>query len=791
MSRPLRSSLSLLLVVSALAGGCVPEAGLEDIRSLQEAGHFAASIEPLRGLLEQAPDDPELNHLYGLALLQSRQPELAIWPLRKAAQHPDRAVEDGLLLGRALLRGGSSEEAVQAASRVLEIAPTPTAPLRLLVEARLAARQHQEVLEDAARLLELEPDDPQALIARLVALLNLERADEAGQALAAARVALEGREGGGEWRARLCGAAATFLKETGDPAAAEAAWNECLERFPTQLVVVSSGVEFFAQRSQPARSLEILRRAHEEAPTELVFIEALARWLAGSGRSEEAERLFLAATTDGVNDQQAWFSLADYHEQRDEPAKARDAMAQGLQQIDRVSAPTLAAYVDLLIRAGDYDEAEEIIASLEGEPVISDLLRGRLLLVRGRPAEALEALDAGLRLWPDNSVARWLAAQAAEQLGDYDRALAEYLESLRSDPGNREALVSMLGLLEALGRYREAGPILLRYRRQKPRDAEMLVQAIRFANRADQRQSVQQLVQALGKIPGQRGVAAAEVAAIRATRDGFAAGVESIRSANLDLTRPINGPALRGLVAYLLGMGEPDAALTAADAALAAHPDEALFLELRGQALRAAGEPDSARAALERALAIEAERASALAELAVLAAERGERDVAIALYERADRADPEEPLYAWQAIQLLAASDDAADLEPRLEALLAGHPTHAAAANLLARRLLERDPERAFDLARRAVRCRGGPDALDTLGRIQLARGEAERAAQTLGVSVEFRPDSPSTHYWLGRALSAAGDEEGARRALGVALQAESFPEREAAQAELALLNAD
>jgi tetratricopeptide (TPR) repeat protein len=231
--------------------------------------------------------------------------------------------------------------------------------------------------------------------------------------------------------------------------------------------------------------------------------------------------------------------------------------------------------------------------------------------------------------------------------------------------------------------------------------------------------------------------------------------------------------------------------LNAVDAALAAHPDEALFLELRGQALRAAGEPDSARAALERALAVEPERASALAVLAVLAAERGEREVAIALYDRADGADPEEPFYAWQAIQLLAAADDAADLEPRLEALLVHRPTHAAAANLLAQRLLERDPERAFDLARRAVRCRGGPDALDTLGRIQLARGEAERAAQTLRASLELRPDSPSTHYWLGRALSAAGDTEGARRAFGIALQAESFPEREAAQAQLAGLSAD
>jgi tetratricopeptide (TPR) repeat protein len=196
-----------------------------------------------------------------------------------------------------------------------------------------------------------------------------------------------------------------------------------------------------------------------------------------------------------------------------------------------------------------------------------------------------------------------------------------------------------------------------------------------------------------------------------------------------------------------------------------------------------------ARAAFERALELEPERAPALAQLAALTAEQRDREAAIALYDRAALADPEDASYAWGAIELLSASDDGAELERRLEALLARHATHAAAAEFLARRLLERDPERAFALARRAVRLRGGPDAFDTLGRIQLARGAAESAARSLGASVRLRPDSPSTQYWLARALAATEDKEGARRALEASLEQGTFPEREAAQAELARLN--
>src|SRR5262245_28234395 len=115
--------LALWIALPVLACGMSREERLEQIRGLQEEGQYPATVAPLRDLLERTPDDPELNHLYGVALLRTRQPELAIWPLRKAAQAPERAKEDGLLLARALLAGGSAEDAVQQASRVLELAP--------------------------------------------------------------------------------------------------------------------------------------------------------------------------------------------------------------------------------------------------------------------------------------------------------------------------------------------------------------------------------------------------------------------------------------------------------------------------------------------------------------------------------------------------------------------------------------------------------------------------------------------------------------------------------------------
>ena len=781
------------IAIVTLTLGCEggPEVQLDDILSLHADGRFRETVAPLRELLAATPDDPELNHLYGVTLLRTGQPQLAIWPLRKAAETPERAIEDGLLLTVAILRGSNADDAIDAANRVLELEPDHVEALTLLISARQSAMKSEEVLIDVDRLLALEPDDVGAMTARLVALLNLSRVDEAEQALAAIAAAVEGVEENAEWLPRLCAATATFTKEKGDVEAAEVHWNGCLEQFPAEEIIVFDAVTFFDERRQPERVSEILRLAYEMKPTQMSFVEAYSHRLSITGQDAKGEQLLQAATRDGVNERQAWFTLADYFERRDELAKSKEALKQGLVPAGEVSPTVLAGYADLLIRVGDYDEADEVIDAIGDEPVLVNLLRGRLLLARGKPAEALEAIEAGLRLWPGHSVGRWLAAQAAEQLGDYDRALAEYIEAVRGDRASKDAVFGLLRMLEALGREHEALPILSRYQHERPNDPDSLVKVIRIASRAGQRETFNRAITSLRRIPGQQGVVVAEVAAVQVVRGGPAAGVKSIRASRLDLTRPVNAPALRSLVDYLVADGKPSEALEAVDAAIAAHPDEARFHELRGRALRAGGETALAREALDRALELEPEYTLALAELAALSAEQGDRDAAIALYDRADRADPDDPAYAWQAIELSVNNDDDAEVERRLEELLARHGIFAPAADLMAQRLRERDPERALVLARRAVRFRGGPDALETLGRIQLESGNAANAAKTLSRSVKARPDSPSTQYWLGAALSAAGDEDGARQALGVALETDGFPEREAAVAELARLNAE
>ncbi len=136
---------AVVVVVLALVGACSPEPSIDELRSFQRAGRFAETIEPLRALLEETPDDLELNHLYGVALLRTGQAALAIWPLRKSAQDPDREVDNGLLLIQAILAGGSAEDALVVADRVLEIEPDRIDLMRLRITALARARKNEDV----------------------------------------------------------------------------------------------------------------------------------------------------------------------------------------------------------------------------------------------------------------------------------------------------------------------------------------------------------------------------------------------------------------------------------------------------------------------------------------------------------------------------------------------------------------------------------------------------------------------------------------------------------------------
>jgi len=790
------SRLAILLAVALLA--CSPglDERIERARALAGEGRFEELLPELTALHYELPQDPEVNHLYGLALLRTENSGMAVWPLRVAANTPGREVEDGLLLAQALARGSISMDAVAAIDRVLEFEPELFEAWAMRARVNNSMKHHEEMLGDCERLLAIDAARTDAFLCRVGALSALERFEDAEQTLAEGRERLTSRgpvHPRLEWR--LCSVSAELAHDSGDSEEAARRWESCLESSPTALELIESALRFF-DGFDAERGTQLLEHAVSLEPRRFDLISALAARLEGLRRDAESERILRRATELEETSRPAWLALAEHYRQRDRFEEAIAATEAALAQNPSLHTLLLAQYADDLIQAGEFERADDVILQLPDHPMVP-LLRGRSYFEQGDVAAALEEFEAGLVLWPSNTTARYLAGQAAERLGDIDRALAEYRNALRSDPAHTRAGLELARIHEAEREY-SAALIALRHRVDAvPDEPDAHLATLRIARRTGRLGAAETALQALSELPDQQVTVAVESAALSRVQQGPRAAADSLLESELELTDPRHAEALAALTRYLAADGAADEALRHVERALAARPGQAAFHEIHGTALVAASGPaEAARAAFERALELEPERATALAALARLVAAGGDIAAAVALYDRARASDPEVSAHAWGAIELLARSQDgedgarAAEVDERLLALLELDAIHPAAARLRAERLLERgeDLEEAAQLARRAARFGGGRPAAIVQARVAAARGNSAAAIEILKRLEALGPRSGSGWYTLGRAYEEAGAVARARSAFEQALEAGDFDEAPEAQQALSRL---
>ena len=99
-------SLTILTILSIHGMACsaeAPDGRLEAIKAMHAEGRFPASIAPLRALLAEDPEDPEVLFLYGATLARTGTSTQALFPLRQAMKDPDWLKPAGLLVATGAL----------------------------------------------------------------------------------------------------------------------------------------------------------------------------------------------------------------------------------------------------------------------------------------------------------------------------------------------------------------------------------------------------------------------------------------------------------------------------------------------------------------------------------------------------------------------------------------------------------------------------------------------------------------------------------------------------------------
>ena len=257
------------LVFAITACDRAPADLVAEAELLLEEQRVTEAIALLERALDASPDDLELNRFYGATLLALGEASLAIWPLGKATASPDAGPEDWLMLATAHLRGGSASDAIAVVDRLLEHTPDILEAYQLRIEANESLGRSEQALADVEYVLSQRPDDASMLLERAGLLLDLERPDEAMDAIAAAKSQMQSREASDEWTARFCAVGASMVFERGDEGHVEQAreaWEGCLAAHPDDALVVAEALAFFDGQRELERSLEILRAAVEASP---------------------------------------------------------------------------------------------------------------------------------------------------------------------------------------------------------------------------------------------------------------------------------------------------------------------------------------------------------------------------------------------------------------------------------------------------------------------------------------------------------------------------------------------
>jgi tetratricopeptide (TPR) repeat protein len=779
-----------LIALTAGCGGDV-DSRMQEIRALQDVGQFTESISELREVLAISPDLPEANYRLGAALVQTGDPSRAIWALKKASESEDFAVPAGLMLASAHFTVRDLEEAIRASDRVLELDPERTAALQLRAKANLDIGRFEEALADTERLLEVAPDDYQNRAIYATVLFEMGRGEEAEAAHYFLREMGEASNDPG-LRPRACIAPAVFAKDfKKNLEEAESLYDECLEKYGTDGFLVNHVMSFLDAIDKPERATELIRSASEQAPENLGLRSSLANRLNAQGDPEAAEAV-LVESAETFDSAAAWNMLAIFYRRNGNSEKALSAVEKVIELTGGGGDELRFTQADVLVDLEQYERAEEIVKTLD-EPIYATLIRGRIQLANDEPAAALESFEKGIRHWPNNAGARYLAGVAAYELGDWERAVTELREAMRADKSETNAARLLARIHYDRGDYKQASNFAAATvrRSQADRHADDYVIAIRSMAKLKNFETARAAAMKLSEMSGEKATGVVELAYVARAEKGPSAAVETIRDSGLDLSQSENRAALRAMADNLNALGKAEEALTVVDSAIAANPGDADIHAIRGTTLSRLHRNDEARQEFEKARAIDADSVIAIAGLAIIAGNSGDFAKAIELFDlAAENADEGADTYAYSAAQLTLQLGDKDGAMDRLREIVRKYPGNAGSRNDLAWLLAESggNLDTALSLAEEARSLDPTPDILDTLGWVHIRRGEAAAAVSVLEKAHSDAPDSASIRYHLGSALAMAGDSARAREMLQSAVDAEGFEEIDEARRELAKL---
>ena len=735
MKSRLRFGIAAVCVVAALLGGCSRDPGVRKQKYLEsgqryfDKGQYREAAIQFENAIQVDARFADAHYKLALTAIKLQQ-----WPT-----------------------------AVQELSTTLQLQPEHYAAHLDMANLLILGRQFNDAKQHLDLLAEKQPQNPEVYVARAnyYAAINNTTA-----ALADMQTAK--RLGPDRSDTYLTSAVLEMHGEQWD--AAEADFLQAAKLAPKSTNALVSLGNFYQSRGRFPEAEQWFQQAIASAADDPSPRLSLASLYVAENKPGQAEEFLRRSKKDFPDNSVGYRMLGDFYFSNNQIDKATDEYA-ALYRDHAKDMVVKKNYIQLLILKDRLDEArklnDEVINAKPDDPD-AQIYKGEIEIRGGKSNDAVNTLQAVLKNDPDNAVAHYQLGLAFAQLGNVNRAEAEWRDAIRLRPDIVEAHRALAGIAihrsDASGLAEEAEQIIAL---QPAASDGYLLRAIAEIDRKQYATADEYIHRALEKEPNNPG-AYVQLGNLRMAQNQFAEAQKAYQQ-GLDQD-PNSTDALGGVLNVDVAQKQPDRAIATVKAQLSRYPRNVGFHIMLGQLLmEQKNDLKGAEAEFQQASDLDKTNSEARVKLGVAQNLRGDTELALQTFLDGAKANPKEVAFNLLAGGVYESKQDWAHARQQYQTVLDVQPDNPLASNNLAYVMLEQggNVDVAFAMAQTARRqLPDNPSCADTLGWAFYHKGVYTSAINLFKEALKKQPDNGLYNYHLGLAYAKNGQTALAKQQL-------------------------
>jgi tetratricopeptide (TPR) repeat protein len=670
------------------------------------------------------------------------------------------------LLAKTSMRLGAWPDAYRELKRTVEIDPGNVAAQIDLGNLLISAHSFAEAQTVVDKLLKLDPNsaDVHALQADLDAVQNNRQAALKEQQTA---IALDPQRLDSYLRLAA-------LQNPTQSGAAEATLKKALLIDPKFVPAIESLAALYQKNGRTADAEDLLKRGIELDPKNFKARQNLAEFYLSQNRKTDAEQVIYQAKNDLSDQPNMYRLLGDYYVETDQLDKAAAEFAVLSKQRPK-DLSLREDFIELLLRQNKVDEANRLndaILDMNPKDSGAQMLRGRILNLRGEFKAAIDVLQAALKDAPEHAGGHYQLGVALSNTGNNVRAEEEWRQAVKLEPRLTDAQLALAQVALAKNDRNSLSDAAEAIITNLPSDPRGYVLRAEAESRSNQNAAAEADFNKAIQIAPQSSLGYSALAGWL-FKSGKLQDAQKYYELALDRD-PNQVAALNGLVAVLLRLHQNAKAQKRVEQQVDKEPTNDAFLTLLGGLQAANKDFAGADESLQKAIRLSENNIGAVLLLSNVERAQGSIDKALATAYRSLEQNPKSPAAYFLAGSLEDSRGQWQKAEGLYQHALQVEPNYAPAANNLAYGMLEHHEDNDVALSLAQIARQKMPDsasAADTLAWIYYQKGIYGTAATLLQEALQKSPDNATYHYHIGMVYQKQNNPEAARKHLQRALE--------------------